>query len=313
MNIENIRMTRLCAVLIILLVVCASAGNAQLTITRTEKLELPRSDVWSHPQFSPGGSLIYFTTIDGNGIWEYSQSTKSTRQITSDPKSGLAFDVSSDGKNLIYRRSIYDAKGLNRRQDVVLVDLAKGSTNVIASGATLSAPSFSENVPVYSAKPKIESLPTTASLTNVTVLGIEDTKIAINMNGTKKLLDPLGSGSYIWPVLSPDKQTLAAYEMDRGTFICDLRGNVIARLGRRDAPSWTRSGKWIVYMADKDDGNKLLSSDICAVSPDGKNLTRLTSTPGSLLLFPQCSPTENKIVCNSLDGSILVLEYEERQ
>jgi len=30
-------------------------------------------------------------------------------------------------------------------------------------------------------------------------------------------------------------------------------------------------------------------------------------------MYPQCSPRENKIVCNTSDGSIVILEYEERQ
>ncbi|MCX6134971.1 MAG: hypothetical protein NTU47_14255 [Ignavibacteriales bacterium] len=296
-----------------LMALCASIGYAQITITRTEKLTLSGSNTWSHPQFSPTGSLIYFTSVDGNGIWEYTPRTKSIRQITSDAKSGLAYNISADGKSIIYRRTQHDKTGRTRRQDVVLMNLAKRSQTVVASGTDLSAPSFSDNVPVYSTKSRIDKLPKSAAVTNVSILGIEDTKIALNVNGTKTLLDPLGKGSYVWPALSPDKQQIVAYEMDRGAFVCNLRGAVISRLGRRDAPSWVRSGKWIVYMEDKDDGHKLLSSDLFAVSPDGKTVTQLTSTAGILELYPQCSPTENKIVCSTSDGSILVLEYEERQ
>jgi Tol biopolymer transport system component len=193
------------------------------------------------------------------------------------------------------------------------MNLARRSSSVLASGAEVSAPSFVENAPVYSTKLKKESLPKTNSISNVSVLGIENTKIILNVNGSRMTLDPLGNGSYVWPALSPDKRQLAAYEMDRGAFVCDLRGTVISRLGRRDAPSWTRSGKWIVYMEDKDDGHKLLSSDIFAVSADGKTTMQLTSTSGVFELYPQCSPTENKIVCNTANGNIVILSYEERQ
>ena len=306
-------MTRMGTLLLILLNLVTSFGVAQITITRTERLDLPRSNSWSHPQFSPSGNLIYFTNIDGDGIWEYSPATKTIRQITADAKSGLAFDLSADGTSIIYRRTQYDRLGRTRTQDVVLMDLGRLSQNVVASGSDLPTPTFSENAPVYSRKSKIEKLPKTASVNAVTILGIEDTKIAINVNGIKVLLDPLGAGSYIWPALSPDKQQIVAYEMDRGAFVCSPRGVLISRLGRRDAPSWARSGRWIVYMDDKDDGHKLLSSDIFAVSPDGKSVSQLTATTGVLEMYPQCSPTENRIVCSTSDGTILVLEYEERQ
>ena len=298
---------------LVLLAVCASSTQAQISIKRTERLALSRSQSWSHPQFSPTGGFIYFTNLDGNGIWEYSPKTRAVRQITSDPKSGFAFDISKDGKSIIYRRTLFDRSGRTRKQDVVLMNLARQSSRVLATGPDVSTPSFAENAPVYSTKSKTQGLAGATGTANVSIIGIEDTKIAINVNGAKKLLDPLGNGSYVWPVLSPDKQQIVAYEMDRGAFVCNLRGTVISRLGRRDAPSWTRSGRWIVYMDDKDDGHKLLSSDIYAVSPDGNTVTQLTSTTGVFELYPQCSPTENKIVCSTSDGSILVLEYEERQ
>lgn len=306
-------MKRTCLLVLSLLALCVESSHAQITVTRSEKLALARTNSWSHPQFSPTGGAIYYTNVDGDGIWEYTLKTRSARQLTSDPKAGLAFDVSADGKSLVYRRTVLDKSSRARKQDIVLMSLARRTTSVLTSGTEVSAPSFVENAPVYSTKLKKESLPKTNSIANVSVLGIENTKIIINVNGSRMTLDPLGTGSYVWPVLSPDKRQLAAYEMDRGAFVCDLRGTVISRLGRRDAPSWTRSGKWIVYMDDKDDGHKLLSSDIFAVTPDGKSTMQLTSTSGVFELYPQCSPTENKIVCNTADGTILILSYEERQ
>jgi Tol biopolymer transport system component len=306
-------MTRYCVFILILLLGPASSGRAQIRVTRTENVPLARTHAWSHPQFSPGGDSIFFTDLDGNGIWEYSLKARSARQITSDPKSGMAFTVSSDGKSMLYRRTLEDRAGRTRKQDIVLMDLAKRSSSVLISGSDVSIPAFAGSVPVYSVQSKTEGLSKLAGMRDVTVLGIENQKIALSINGTKTLLDPLGNGSYVWPVLSPDKQLLVAYEMDRGAFITDLRGTVIIKLGRRDAPTWTRSGKWIVYMEDKDDGDKLLSSDIFAMSPDGKSVIQLTSTSTVLELNPQCSPTENKIVCNTADGTIVILEYEEQQ
>jgi Tol biopolymer transport system component len=304
-------MSRLCIQLLILLIVIASAGQSQIKITHSDKLALPRTQSWSHPQFSPTGVAVYFTNLDGNGIWEHSLKSHSTRQITADAKSGLSYSISSDGKSLVYRRTDQNKSRTGRKQDVVLTNLTKRSTSILASGTDVSIPTFSSNTPVYSLRSQTIGLRKTQGRNEVTVLGIENTKIALNVNGNKVLLDPLGNGSYIWPVLSPDKHQLAVYEMAKGTFVCDLTGKVQSMLGRRDAPSWTRSGKWIVYMDDKDDGYKLISSDLFAVSPDGKTAIRLTSTSALMELDPQCSPTENKIICSTSDGSILILEYEE--
>jgi len=298
--------------LFVALVMLVSLGQAQIKVTHSEKLALPQTHSWSHPQFSPTGAAVYFTDLDGNGIWEYSLKSRATRQITTDAKSGFSYSISADGKSLVYRRTQQNSATTARKQDIVLTNLSKRSTSILASGSDVSIPTFSNNTPVYSIRSQVVGLAKIVGKNEVTVLGIENMKIVLNVNGNKTLLDPLGNGSYIWPVLSPDKQQLVAYEMGKGAFVCDLTGKVQSMLGRRDAPSWTRTGKWIVYMADKDDGHKLISSDLCAVSPDGKTVVQLTPTSSVMELDPHCSPTENKIICSTSDGGIMVFEYEER-
>lgn len=291
--------------------VAIAIAQQPLRIKKTEQIAATRGKQWNHPRFSPSGALIYFTDQDGNGIWEYSLRTKQTRRITADRKSGLAFSISEDGKSIVYRRTL--GSGRSRRQEVVLMNLARRRASVLASGRDVSAPVFSLNTPVYTLNSKTKGLPPATARAAVAVLGIENTKIALTVGSTKQLLDPYNNGSYVWPALSPDRNRIVAYEMDRGAFVCDLDGTNLVPLGRRNAPSWTRSGNWIVYMDDRDDGHRLLSSDLWAISPDGKVSVQLTTTRQAFELNPDCSPAENKIVCNTADGSIIVLEYEEQQ
>jgi Tol biopolymer transport system component len=102
-----------------------------------------------------------------------------------------------------------------------------------------------------------------------------------------------------------------AYEMDRGTFVSDADGSHAVRIGRRDAPVWTRDGRWLIYMADSDDGHAIRSSEIAYVSPDGKMSGNLTSTPHTIEMYPQCSPVDDAIVCSTSEGEILVIRYVE--
>jgi Tol biopolymer transport system component len=99
--------------------------------------------------------------------------------------------------------------------------------------------------------------------------------------------------------------------MSRGAFVCDLTGNVKAMLGRRSAPEWTRDGAWIVFMDDRDDGHRILSSDLYALRPDGSEVTRLTDDDSVIEMYPHCSPSDNLIVFNSLEGNVYLLRYEE--
>src|SRR3990172_2413223 len=99
---------------IVCLAVLATGADAQISVTRSEVLQLSRSRQWSHPQFSPSGASVFYTDSDGNGIWEYSHRARTAWRITSDARSGFSFSVSEDGRSLVYRRTLQDR--LERKQ-----------------------------------------------------------------------------------------------------------------------------------------------------------------------------------------------------
>jgi len=297
--------------LFIAMLMASAVAMAQVEVILIEKLALPAGREWTNPVYSPDGGSIYFTVTSYDGIWKYTRADNTVSEITRDPSSGFGFAVSPDGSQIAYRRTTYDAQTQERMQEAVVVNAATLKTRVAASGSDVSLPVFVRSEAVYSVNgvPNTQALAKTA-VAEVQVLGIENTKIAVLKAGAKILLDPFGNGSYIWPTLSPDKQLLAAYDVRRGTFICDLNGVVLSRLGRRDGAVWTRDGNWLVYMDDRDDGRSITTSEICMVSRDGGTTLRLTSSADVLEMNPSCSPVENKIVCSG-NGALYVISYKE--
>jgi hypothetical protein len=219
--------------------------------------------------------------------------------------------VSNDGNRLAYRRTTYGRTAFDRTQEIVDIDLQNQTRVQKAAGNNLSTPVFLHEMILYSKGAETANIPEAeGTVQSAVLLGIEETKIALVVNGRKVLLDPFGDGSYIWPSLSPDGSRLVAYEMSRGTFVCDLTGKVEARLGRRDAPVWTRDGRWIIGVEEKGDGRQILGADLVALAVDGSRTIQLTDSP-AIELNPSCSPSGNVIVCNTADGKILLLNYEE--
>jgi Tol biopolymer transport system component len=184
------------------------------------------------------------------------------------------------------------------------------SSKVLGAARSISTPAFDGNSPAFIQAGAIFN--PAPSKNRVTLLGVEAQKIQLLVNGQRRQLDPLGNGSYIWPSLSPDKKSLLAYDMDRGAFVSDLSGKVLAKLGGLDGPTWSRDGDWVVAFDEVNDGHAVTGSDLFAVKPDGTGKTQLTTTADVIELYPSCSPTENKIVCHTLDGKLLLLTYEVR-
>ncbi len=300
-------------VLLVFVLLTYCSTSSQVKITRTEVLPLGTSQTWSNPKFSPTGKTIYLTTSDFQGIWSYSLASRNLRRITSDPRSGYEFAVSPDEKQIAYRRTLREGTPA-AGQEIVVQNVATGTATTLASAAVLSTPVFVGSSIVYSVGSRnveTKNLRAAAASGRPVVIGIENTKISLVINGSKRLLDPLKNGSYIWPMLSPDRKTLVVSDMAHGTFICNLNGKVLANLGKRNAAVWTRDGKWLIYMNDKDDGHNITSSDLFSVSSDGSSVRQLTFTNDTMEMYPQCSPVENKIVCSTLNGEIVLMTYEE--
>jgi len=281
--------------------------SSQIRVLSTEKLEIGTSEQWSNPVFSPDGKKIFLTNSAYNGIWEFDLNEKVLTNITRDPGSGYGFSVSKDDQKIAYRRTIYAEQRRERIQEIIMISTEDRKEAVVEKNETLSLPVFSGKSVIHSRQYNGTAESPLASSTEV--LGIENTKILLIRNGKKVLLDPIAEGSYIWPVLSPGKDRIAAYEMSKGTFICDLEGNIISMLGRRNAAVWSGDGKWLIYMDDKDDGHRITGSEIMAVSADGKTTLQLTDTREITEMFPNVSPAGNKIVLSSNEGDVYLITY----
>jgi len=62
-------------------------------------------------------------------------------------------------------------------------------------------------------------------------------------------------------------------------------------------------------MNDKDDGHKLLSSDVYVVGADGQNRIRLTSTEDVLEIYPAWL-SSNKVLYGTTEGVIYSIELK---
>ena len=294
-----------------LIALVAATATSQVTIVSTQRLALPAGRHWSAPRFSPDGQSIFLTTSGYSGIWQFRPESGSLQQITDEPGAGYGYSVSGDGMHIAYRRTSFGTSVFDRTQEIVDVDLRTLRSTSVARGRNLSVPVYRPNGVVYQEMEANDLAAAGASSrSRPVVLGVDKTKIVLLVNGSKQLFDPYGDGSYIWPKMSPDGTRLVAYEMKRGTFVCTLDGKVTAELGKLDGAVWTRNGEWIVYMVDRDDGHAITASDLYCVTPDGVRTLQLTSTP-AIELTPDCSPTDNLIVCSTLNGEIHLMRYEE--
>ena len=96
--------------------------------------------------------------------------------------------------------------------------------------------------------------------------------------------------------------------MGKGAFICDLTGMVLAEFGLVEAPVWA-GNDFIVGMVTKDDGHRILESEIVAVEPLSGN--RKTISPENVVaMHPTVSAKTQKIAFHTPAGEIYFIHYQ---
>jgi hypothetical protein len=141
----------------------------------------------------------------------------------------------------------------------------------------------------------------------------EESVIAsIDTAGVIKELTPGGALSV--PSVAP-RATKIAYSNQEGIVVMNNDGSdarvMLSNLGGGAVPLFSPDGQKLVYSRSKDDGHRILESDIYMINVDGSDEERLTDSGEKLATEPSWSPDGKKIVffyLGQTDKQIAVLD-----
>lgn len=264
-----------------------------------------------YPTMSPDGEKVLFTSDDYKGLWIKQLNDGGFVKLNDADGAGYQPQFNPSGDEIIYRSD----KFINgKRYSSLFVQKIDSKEKIILEKdvRNLYPPkSVKSNLNVYLKNDVMKQYTSGSSLSKSTISApvayIENSKIALYVDGEKRILSPLGEGNYIWPSVSPDGQKLLFNLAGKGTFVSDLKGNIISDLGYANYPSWSRDGKWIVFMEDYDDGYQITTSEIGVVSSDGTSRYQITESSDRIELYPTWSPSSDEIVFHTDKGEIYKL------
>ncbi len=277
-------------ILIFLFFLASRLGYAQeIRVATIRKLVPDVTGEFSVSGISPNGKQLLITRPNSNGLYLMDLKTSKTRMLSSSPGAGYEPAFSADNRYVTFRTKNYAGK--KRESSMNRTDLATGTTVVLEKD--------DGNI----ARPV-----TQGNLKDTFLLSGELTPM-LSVNGEKRVLKPGGDGTYIWASLSPDKTRMLYYLAGQGTGICDLDGRILASTSNLSAPKWLTNGI-VVGMDDRDDGHRIISSEIVAWIVAADKKINLTSTGKRHELYPHPFTDGRMIAFTTSNGELFLMKVK---
>ena len=279
-----------------------SAMGQVLNVTSIDKVNLP--DKAAVAAISPQGDYLLLTSATNQGLTKLNLTTGQSQTLSTAPSAGHNVKISPDGQTVVYREGSFNDKHL-RYSTLKSVNLATGATQVLVKptrdlqGYAASATTVGTVNKGKFSKKAIGA----AKAQNLPVLSIDKGKLMITVNGKTRNLSPNGTGySYLWPSLSPDGTQVLYYLAAHGTYVCNLDGTGVRKVGKMRAPVWYDDNT-IVGMMDLDDGEFIYASTIVAATLDGT--TQTLTGDETIAMYPHAA--SGKIAFSTPAGEAYII------
>ena len=279
-----------------------SAMGQVLNVTSIDKVNLP--DKAAVAAISPQGDYLLLTSATNQGLTKLNLTTGQSQTLSTAPSAGHNVKISPDGQTVVYREGSFNDKHL-RYSTLKSVNLATGATQVLVKptrdlqGYAASATTVGTVNKGKFSKKAIGA----AKAQNLPVLSIDKGKLMITVNGKTHNLSPNGNGySYLWPSLSPDGTQVLYYLAAHGTYVCNLDGTGVRKVGKMRAPVWYDDNT-IVGMMDLDDGEFIYASTIVAATLDGT--TQTLTGDETIAMYPHAA--SGKIAFSTPAGEAYII------
>lgn len=295
-------------------VLCTITAAAQVEVKSIEELPGTNNQGFCSPQFAPTGDYLLFTTSSNKGLVKYDLTDNSIISLTDADNAGYEAKISDGGKMVVFRDVQYRD---NRRYTAIKrINLENGEIAILDDYSREKyAFDFSGGTIRVAKGKQMKSqrlLTDIREVENKYVVAIEDMDLVLYTNNVRRVLNPQGKCSYIWPNISPDKKHLVytvASGDKFGTYVCDMEGNNVTYLGYVGAPQWL-GNNYVVGMLDLwGDGYKYTHSPLVTIRIDAQNLT-IHKIPGhEIVLYPAANQEGDKVVF-AADGAVYMMNVE---
>lgn len=302
------------AVSLLLVFLSLSASGQELRMRSVTKVRPEDNGTYLLTGAVPGSRFLLVTEEGYKGLSLLDSKRGKIRKISSDAGAGYEPAITEDGKSVIYRSDFFSEQ--KKYTSLYKYDILTGETATLLDkerGVLPAAVSGNRIMVKSDTKSRVET--SGSELLKGTgddiFIVIEDLVPVLYTGGERKPLRPNGEGYYIWVSLSPDRSKIVYSFQGRNTFICNTEGRILYDAGKINAPKWLNDNI-IIGMDDKDDGHRVVSSEIVYYSLPAEKRSYLTDTGNRTEMYPIPFPGGKKLAFCTDKGEIFIMKLRVR-
>lgn len=283
-----------------------SLANAQnVKVTCQEQLLTGTESRCCSPVLSPDGQKLLFTQPDYDGLKVYDIEDGATTTLSTDKMAGFSPAFSRDGKSVYFLSQTRENLLIYRSVKSVNLD-GTGTREVTGKSRGMLAPVAVDGGVAAVSDSGMKLMTKGDGGTYVYSKGKE---IVVVKDGVEKDIAPVPTKyTYIWESLSPDKTKILFYAGAKGSYVCDLDGNVIADLGKYTFPAWC-GNDYVVAVKPTHGTHQYEKSQLVLLKVDGSFKQELTA-PESMAISPTASASGDRVAYSTTDGRLFIMDLE---
>lgn len=279
------------------------------------KIDIPGDRGYFFPVLSPDGDKIAVTSSNKSGLWLFDINSRTLDEISKAAGAGKGVVFSPDGSAIFYSEDFY----VNHRRQSVLMyyDLLQGICQPVVSFSVVN-PSLWGQSESEKRGFSTKGVPSFGGLNiEALLLGFWDFPFAYSQGGKlflrtfkqRKELTPLGESRYIWGSLSPDQKKVLGYAIGQGSFICDLKENIIYQDQKVEAPVWM-SDEIVLANEISEDGHILKDVKTWVINVTTGKKEVCTGLMNGIM-YPHVLISK-RLICGHLsDGGIVIARFRD--
>lgn len=258
----------------VILGLCINGFSQTAIIKNINKIEVGAKAYFA--RFGDNSQQLLLSGENYKGLVLFDRNTKTTTEISSADGAGSKLHIEKDG-------------------------LLSFSENAFIKGRKKT------EIKIYNLKTQSFEKQVTRN-TNVQV-STRGKQLLVTSNGEKRYLTPINDRYLLWASLSPAQTVILFTAAGDASYICDLQGNIIRKIGYLNAPSWV-DNRWVVGMKDQDDGHSLQQSDIYVYDTHSGKEFYISSGLNAIAVYPSASPDGKSIVFTTINGEVYIADIE---